>query len=141
MATIEEVCQAYADYLNEQFAQDVIVGPVPGAEDIRVKDGQVDPYVVVNFSDIISGIGRAFIGARGDDYVQPINTVSIAHDYDTARWMQQKLNLVSLGYKPLGIAEVYKRAGGGVFITKTEDGAEAYMAPASFAITVQLMSE
>ena len=77
--------------VNNQIAQPVYRGGVPTAEDLIYTNGQLTPYVVLNFSDMAPSASRSFIGARGDGYYLMVNFMCVAPTSTIAEAIQSNL--------------------------------------------------
>lgn len=126
--------------LSTDFAQPVYDTGVPTSANLVRVNGMLDPYLVRTFSDIGQGSTTSFAGARGDDYVQPVNFMAVAPTSAIAEQLRIKLVDRFLGYSPQYAGEMNKRRGGGTFTVQSEAGAvEAYVAVVSFVCTVQIL--
>lgn len=128
------------------FAQPIHRGGVPTLETLIMTNGRVQPYIVINFSDLIRQGSKNFAGTRGDDHLQPVNFFCVAphpvsaSDAPIAEQLQIKVIDKFLGYNVLHGGEMVKRPGGGMFVMS--DAASkpvADIAFVSFNATVQVL--
>lgn len=135
------VAKAEAD-----FAQPIYRGGVPTLETLIMTNGRVNPYIVINFSDIIRQGSKTFAGTRGDDHIQPINFFCVAphpvsaSDAPIAEQLQVKVIDKFLGYNVLYGGEMVKRPGGGMYVMADATSKPvADIAFVSFNATVQVL--
>lgn len=139
--SLDVVQDAVLAHLRAEMAQPIIEQAIPGPETVvRDENGQINPYVALQFGDIqpLAG-GKSLIGPRGDDYWIGIYCQSIAPRPDVARKMSNRLVDVFLGETFPWAGNVRKRAGYGMFPISTSTGAtEAYEFPSFFQLLVQI---
>jgi hypothetical protein len=127
--------------LEDALAIPVFEQAIPDANTVRKVDGKVQPYLAIQFGDLQDrASGRGFTGVRSNDYELPIYVQVVAADPRTARRIASGPVLDTLlGLSLDWTGEVRKRPGGGMFPVVNSNGAtEAYLFPASLAVTVQL---
>lgn len=133
-----------SDILQEitaQFTQKVYETGIPDQDSvIRNASQKVDPYLSIQFGDLQRIGGRVASGVEGDDYELPVYFQCIAPSASVARGLSNKLTRVILGYKTRFTGQTRKRPGGGMFPVQSSTGAtDAFIAPSSYGIVVQLI--
>lgn len=131
-------------YLKDSFSgQGPYEQAIPDASTLpRNAQGGIDPYLSFRFGDLqrTYGGGRGLIGVRADDYELPIYFEAVAGNSTDASKLADLVVEAFLGKEFTNTGEARKRPGGGMFpVVSTNGATEAYMFPASFAITIQLM--
>lgn len=139
MPSIEQTQTEILALLDTAFAQPIVEQGIPDIETVlRNQNGQIDPYIAIQFGDLQQGRTYSFVGPRGDDYVMPVYFQCIAPKVSIARGLHNKLLDVFLGEEFPWSGNVRKRPGGGMFtMTNSNSATEAYAAPASFGVPVQ----
>lgn len=139
MPSIEQTQTEILALLDTAFAQPIVEQGIPDIETVlRNQNGQIDPYIALQFGDLQQGRTTSFVGPRGDDYVMPVYLQCIAPKVSIARGLHNKLLDVFLGEEFPWSGNVRKRPGGGMFtMTNSNSATEAYAAPASFGVPVQ----
>ena len=101
--------------------------------------GAITPYVCMQFGDSQPKGSTSFVGPMGDDYVLPIYIQIIAGNMSDAQKISNKTLFGFLGQSFPWAGQVEKRVSGAVFPILNSDGAtEAYMAPLSFGLPINL---
>lgn len=105
----------------------------------RSDNGDVVPYVAIQFGDIIaSSSGTGFAGPLFDDYQMPIYIQVVASDTRESRRLANFITGRFLGSDFPFSGSVRKRMGGAQFPMEGTDGSiEAYIWPLSFTVLVQ----
>ena len=133
----DEILQAFQDAIP----QPVFEQAIPDAETVRKVDGQIVPYVALQFGDLqFIASGRGFTGVRTDTYDLPIYVQVCAADATVARKIASGTVLSALlGLTFSWTGQLRKRPGGGMWPLVNSNGAtEAYLFPSSWAVRVQL---
>jgi len=109
---------------------------------IRTPAGKISPYIAFQFGDLQDGYSETFGGAETNDFWLPIYVQVVASEAEVARKLSNKLVRVLLGYRETYGGQIRKRLGGGMFPIQSMDGTvEAYVAPASFGVKIQLFTD
>lgn len=126
--------------ITRNFVQPLIETGIPDAESVRRNpSGGVDPYIAIQFGDLQQAPTRNMGGVQNDDYYLPVYIQCLAPSAKLARRMSNKMTRVILGFQTRFSGQVRKRPGGGMFPVQSSTGAtEAFISPASYAVTVQL---
>lgn len=137
---LDSIQTAIFNYLDDQLAQPLVETGIPDATTVlRDTNGRVRNYVVIQFGDEVQRGTRNFAGTRNDDYEMPIYLQAISADPRISRQIANRIKDVFLGFSAPFTGEVRKRPGGAMFPVHSSTGAaEAFMFPASFAVTLQL---
>lgn len=127
-------------FLDTQFAQPIVDQAIPDIRTVRRNaQGQIEPYIAIQFGDLQDAGTRSMAGVRGDDFFLPIYTQSIASEPAIARKISNKLVNVFLGETFEWAGTVRKRPGGGLWpIVNSNNATECYMQPASFSLVLEL---
>lgn len=143
MLSLEEIQEDILAAMDAAFVQDVVEQAIPNTQTVlRNELGKITPYLALQFGDIREGSTHNMATPWGDDYVLPIYVQSVAGDPKTARRLANKAIRVLLAQDYPWSGSVRKRPGGGMWpIVQTDGSTEAYMMPASFAVTVQMHYE
>jgi len=142
MLNIESLRQEIMSTLNSGTSLTVYRGGVPTTETIRYQNGKLIPYAVCNFSEVIPGRDRSFIGSRGDGYVFVFRVYVIAKDVEIAENWQSRIDDLMIGFAPTNSGEINKRFGGGVYTMYNERGGiEAFTTAATYNFQMQLMQQ
>lgn len=139
MLTLDAAINSITAKLESDFTQDWYEDGIPSYESLKMSGGKLVPYIVVQFADLVQGIGRSFAGTRGDDHDFPIRFYAVADTGKKARQIRTKLIDKFTGFHPAYSAEMMKRGGGGLFtITDSNGAVVAYIAPTSFRTSLTL---
>lgn len=138
----EQVQEDILEYLEGIFHarnQKVVEQSIPNSQTVlRNSQGQIEPYIAIQFGDLQEGRLHNMAGPRGDDYVMPVYTQVIAPSPKIARRIANRLRNAMIGASFGWTGSVRKRPGGGMFPIVTSNGAtEAYQMPASFGVLIQ----
>lgn len=132
--------QDIRDRLKHNFAQHSVEGGVPMAEELERIDGAIVPYIIYNFADPFPTSTRSVAGPAHDTYMQPVNFYSIAPDMKSARSLAMKVLEQFIGFQPTYAGMMVKRAGGGSFSARSQNGAEeAFIVAHSFTYNIQFL--
>lgn len=140
MFSVDDIQTRILAYLDDQFVQPVVDQAIPDIQTVRRnKQGQIEPYIAVQFGDLQDEGTRSMIGVRGDDFRMPIYIQVIAPTPKIARQISNKVVNVFLGETFPWAGTVRKRAGGGLWpIVNSNNATEAYMQPSSFGLVLEL---
>lgn len=141
MLNLVDIQDAVFEELESEMAIPVFEQAIPDANTVRKVDGKVQPYLAIQFGDLQDRVsGRGFTGVRSNDYELPIYVQVVAADPRIARKIASGPVLdTMLGLSLDWTGEVRKRPGGGMWPIVNSNGAtEAYLAPSSWGVTVQL---
>jgi hypothetical protein len=137
--TLEAAIESITSKIDTDFVQDWHEDGIPEFDSLKFKGGVLEPYIIVQFSDIVQGVGRSFAGTRGDDYDFPVRFMAVAPTAKIARQLRVKLTDKFTGFQPSYCAEMMKRGGGGLFTVTSDSGAVvAYVAPVYFRTSLTL---
>lgn len=138
--SLEQIQEDVLAYMDAQLAQPVIEQAVPDAQSVRrTSSGRIEPYVAIQFGDILGGATRSMAGVRGDDFVLPIYVQSLAGNAKDARRISNKITNVFLGETFPWAGSVRKRPGGALLPVVASNGAtECYLYPTSFGLLIEL---
>lgn len=131
-------------YFKSKVPQPVYEQGIPDAETVVKVGGKIVPYIALQFGDIQErASGRGFSGVRYNEYDLPIYIQVVAADPKIARKIASESVLDALlGVQFDWAGQVRKRSGGSMWpITNSNGATEAYLAPSSWAITVQLSDQ
>lgn len=142
MLNIESLRNEIIDLLNDYSNLTVYRGGVPTTETIKYENGNLIPYAVCNFSEVIPGNDRSFLGARGDGYVFVFRIYVIAKDVAIAENWQSRFDDLLIGFTPEYSGEINKRFGGGVYTMYNERGGiEAFATAGTYNFQMQLITQ
>lgn len=139
--SLDTIADAVLAHLRDEIPFEVVEHAIPDSETVlRDKTtGKIKPYIAVQFGDIIQQGSRSFNGPRGDDYTLPIYIQVIAPEPSDTRRGASKVTDVFLGEGFTWAGLVRKRLGGAMFpMEGTNAGTEAYIAPLSFGLLIQI---
>lgn len=138
MSTIGATQEEILALLDAQFVQPIVEQGIPDINTVLRHNGQIVPYIAIQFGDLQNSTGKSFIGPRGHDYDMPIYVQCVAPDPKIARQLQNKLVNVLLGISFDWSGNMAKRPGGGMFpMTNSNSATEAYVSASSFGLPVQ----
>lgn len=134
----DRILQSLRDSIPQRVEEQAILN-----EDTVLRDsvGKIRSYVAVSFGDIqFRSGGQTFAGSRYDDYDLPVYIQVVASTQDDARKIAYDNVLSALmGEKFKWTGQIRKRPGGALWPLIASNGAtEAYLAPVSFGVTVQM---
>ena len=140
MLTLEAAINSITSKIETDFPTEAWYEEgIPTFDTLHVKAGKLQPYIVVQFADIVQGYGRSFAGTRGDDYDFPIRFAVVADTAENARNGRIAITDKFTGFQPDYCAEMMKRGGGGMFTVTSDSGAVvAYVAPVNFRTSLTL---
>jgi hypothetical protein len=142
--TIDDTQDAILEYLDNEIGVTVAEHAIPSLQSLpRDVTGKIVPYVAVQFGDLIPvPRGEGFAGPLFDDYRLPLYFQAVAHSAEEARRLANFVTGIFLGQTfPFG-GDVRKRVGGSMFpLENNNGGVEAYIAPLSFSLLVQIAHE
>lgn len=141
--SIEAIQDDLLAYLETTMVLPVIEQGIPDIGTLKLTDaGQVSPFYAIQFGHLQRGKAYSFAGPRGDDYVLPFYTQSVAPEIRLARRMGNAMTNAVLGMSFDWAGQVRIRAEGWSYpITSSTASTEAYQMPASFGILVQVSDE
>src|SRR6185437_3595227 len=95
-------------------------GEVPDAYNLHLVNGQLDPYVVIRFSDSLKASGQtSFGGPRQDGYYGLVLVICVGANDDEALELQSMCNAAMIGYKvDDNSGPIEKDFGGGSYAIK-----------------------
>lgn len=139
--TLDDIEDNILAHLDSVTAARVEEHAIPDLETVpRDENGEVVPYVSVQFGDLIPVAGgEGFVSPLFDDYLLPVYLQAIASDPRESRRLANFLTLHFLGQQFPFSGSVRKRIAGAQFPMEGTDGAvEAYIWPLSFSLLVQV---
>lgn len=140
MGSIGNAQEDVLEYLRGKLVQPVFEISIPDATTVRRVNGEIEPYVAVQFGDLQMGRTTNMATTVGDDYTLPLYTESVAPTAEVARKLGTLVTEIMLGYSPPHCGQFRKRMGGMIFpLTASNAAVEAYMMPASFAAPIQVI--
>jgi len=110
------------DYLRANLNWNVLTGGVPDATTVIQRNGVVDPYVVLRFSDEMPASKDGNVGgALYDGYYSYLDAICVSgpdkEDSDgDARGLMSRVNRLLLGKRFPNTGQLSKAFGGGVFV-------------------------
>lgn len=113
----------------------VVTGAFPVAESLPFKDGILEPYIILRFTDPMPASGGAtFYGPTNDEYYSYFDVFSIAGDDRTAREVASTVNRVCLGKSLPNVSSISKIFGGGRYTILSEANRQplAFITTSSF---------
>lgn len=139
MSNEESVQEDIFAALDAAMAQPLYETGIPDSQTAkRDSSGRVIPYIAIQFGDISDTGEMSFGGVRTADYALPVYVQSVGPTPKIARQISNRVKDQMLGLDFDWTSEISKRAGGGVFDMVASNGAtEAYVAAASFTVTMQ----
>jgi len=137
---LDEVQDAFLSALETAIPQKVVEQAIPDIDTVeRYPDGSVKVYVALQFGDLMEGQTHSAAGPIGDDYIVPVYVQAVAPSAEIARKVANRVVSAVLGESFQWSGSVRKRLGGGLWPIVGSNGAtEAYLAPASFSVPMQL---
>lgn len=140
MYSLEEAQDSILEYLDQQFAQEIIEQSLEDDKQVkRNAQGRIVPYIAVDFADISEAGARTMAGPKTYDYTLTIRARVIADTPTNARKIGNKLVRVMLGFSTDWSGGVTKSRAAGLFpITTTNNATEAYQMATGFNLTLQL---
>lgn len=122
-------------------AAEVFEDMVEDDEPIPMKDGKIEPYVVLRYSPIRpSYTGRSMRGPRHDEYWASVDVVAIAHKGRIARKLNIGLVGSLIGFKPDGVSPISMRTDAGdpamFTVSSNESRPTQYVASTRLRFTV-----
>ena len=140
MFSLEQIQEQVLAYIDALVPQTLSETAMPDEVSIGTTlSGNWNPFYTLQFGDIQPYGGKSMVGPRGDDYVLPVYIQATAPTAEIARKMGNRIidGFLGTGFPYSG--SVRKRVGGRVLPLKNSDGAtQAFIAPTSFGVTVQL---
>lgn len=121
-------------------AYDIFEGAYPSAETVITdKAGAIKNYIVFQFSDLRFSRPGSFTGVRSDEFFLVMDVQVVSGVARHARQIRNKVNDVLLGYKPAkGSGQMFKEWSiSDYFITDPKQKPQAYVAAASFRVSLQ----
>lgn len=139
MSNEESVQEDIYAALDAAMAQPLYETAIPDSQTAkRDSSGKVIPYIAIQFGDISDTGEMSFGGVRTADYALPVYIQCVGPTAKVARQIANRVRDQMLGLDFEWTGEISKRAGGGVFNMVASNGAtEAYVAAASFTVTMQ----
>lgn len=139
MFTLETIQDEILAFLQTTVPWTVGETGVPDISQLETVNGQVKPYIVVQFGDIAPGGNRAMSGAFDDDYQMSLYITVIGPTAKMARSISNTVLQQFLGKTFDWAGQIRKRSGGGMYSSTASNSAtEAYAFPSIFNINVQL---
>jgi hypothetical protein len=139
MLTLDAAIESIEDVLDSQFVQDWYEEGIPSFESLHFKNGNLMPYICVQYADLVQGIDRAMAGTRGDAHDFPVRFIAVSSSAKVSRQIRNKLIDKFTGFSPDYCGEMVKRGGGGAHTVVDDNGAVvAYIAPAMFRTSLTL---
>lgn len=140
--SLDTVQEDIIAFIDAQFVQPLVEQGVPDISTVlRNESGDIEPYISFQFGDTQEGATRSMAGVRAGDYQLPIYFQCVAPEADIARRLSNKLTRVFLGETFPWAGSVRKRPGGGMWpLTGSNSATEAYLAPSSFGVLLELVN-
>lgn len=138
---LDEIQDNFLARLESVLAQRVVEQAIPDTDTVLriTPGGMIEVYVAVQFGDLMEGQTHSAAGPIGDDYILPVYTQVVAPEPAIARKTANRVVGAVLGESFEWTGSIRKRLGGGLWPIVGSNGAtEAYLAPASFSVPVQL---
>jgi hypothetical protein len=121
------------------FAEDWYEDGIPTYSTLKKRGGNVVPYIVVSYGDLVQGRDRAVAGTRGDAHDFSVRFMAVAPTAKMARQLRTRLTDKFTGFSPDHCGQMMKRGGGGIFtMTDNNDAVVAYVAPVNFRTSLTL---
>lgn len=142
--SIETVQQGVLDLLDAAIAQPIYEQSIPDINTVRRNETtrKIDPYVAIQFGDLQQGRRYNMATPMGDDYILPIYTQAIAPTAKVARQINNRVVMALLAQSLPWAGSIRKRSGGNMWpLVNSNAATEAYSAPASFGLLVQLSND
>lgn len=137
--SLEQVQEDILAFIDAQIPQTVVEQAVPDSTTVRRVNGKIEPYVAIQFGDILGGATRSMAGVRGDDFILPVYAQSLAPTPKIARQVSNKITNIFLGETFPWAGSVRKRPGGTLVPVVASNGAtECYLYPSSFGLLIEL---
>lgn len=138
---LDEIQDAFLELLTDALPERVVEQAIPDADTVArtPSGGLMETYVAVQFGDLMEGATHSAAGPIGDDYILPVYTQVVAANATVARKVANRVISAVLSESFEWSGSIRKRLGGGLWPIVGSNGAtEAYLAPASFSVPVQL---
>lgn len=123
-------------YIKDEIPQFLVEsGGIPTSESLPFKDGRLEPYVIVRFSDMMPQQGGgSFGGARYDEHYSYFDALCLGETDTDARDLANLVNSKLIGKVFPNASEIGKTWGGGQFAIFSEANRNpvAYVATASY---------
>lgn len=108
--------QAIKDYFVDVIPWQVVSGSFPEPQSIRYNNGVLDPYVVLQFTDMLPRArGASFGGSRHDSYYSYVNAFCVAETDEQARELANLVRRYGIGKSFPNVSELRPIFGGGIF--------------------------
>lgn len=137
--------QDIEDYVRDRLSTDpwdyeVYTGAVPEAETLVMRDGVLQPYVVLRFSELMPvGRGSTWAGTEEHEFYSYVDAMCVARTDTDARQLSGMMNRIMLGKIFPNTGEIRKIYGGGTFaVPDAKRIPVAFLSLASFAFNTNL---
>lgn len=138
--SIDRTQEKILETLREELAQPVYEESIPDGTSIRRNaNGQIDPYIAVQFGDVYARGARSMIGQRGHDYSMPLAVQVISPEPTMGRKLSNRIMSLLLGrefeFAPGGIEKM--PVGGAITTLNQSDAAsQVYMIPSWYRVVI-----
>lgn len=128
------------DYARSVINWEVWTGSLPTAESLPIVNGDMDPFVVMRFADLMPlSTDRSFKGAAYDGYYTYIDFMCVARTDAEARQLTNIVNQRMIGKSFQNSGELNKSPGGGRFAILNDSRIPAaYVAVTSYRLTTNI---
>lgn len=112
--------QTLFDYIDAQIPWKVVDAEVPDADTVLMVEGEIEPYVVVRFSDLLGASGQnSFGGPTYDGYYSLFQCICVGSTGLEALHLQSQVNTSLIGHVPdVNSGPITKDFGGGSLAIK-----------------------
>ena len=145
MVDLYELQEKILAHMRANIDTPIYRSGVPDEVGIRRNDaGKVTPYIAVQFGSVPNVYtGKSFGGVRGDDFDLNLYVQVVAADSSLADKISHKVVWNTLlGYEPQDNGEMEPiRLGAALPVNASNGATEAYMAPSSYGVSVQMLEQ
>lgn len=142
--SIEVIQQDVLDRLDAALSQPIHEQSIPDIDTVvrNATTRKIEPYVAIQFGDLQQGRRYNLATPMGDDYILPIYTQAIAPTAKAARQINNRIVMAMLSQTFPWAGSIRKRSGGNMWpLVNSNAATEAFSAPASFGLLVQLSDQ
>lgn len=140
MNSIDHLSDEILTLLRAKFVQPIYEEGIPDGLTVRRnRNGDIEPYLSVQFGDVFAGGASNMASVKGHDYVMPLSIQVMSQDPSVGRRLNNKLFRILVGHQFTNAAPVEKRPVGGAIMTinQSDSASEVYMVPSWYRILFQ----
>ena len=137
--SLDHIQDAILSHLRDNIPQPVVEISWQDSKQLELEYGKHPHYVSVEFGDVQQHGQRNMASTWNDNHTLPVYFLAVGATPTSVRKLQNLVLYTMLGFTTEYSGEARKRAGGQMFPLPAGNGAlEAYCAPVSFGIPIQL---